>query len=87
MRSRISWRQLAIALGCLILVGFGIWFAQHTKAQSRPQSTSQTQKAATSSKASSAQSSSKKRSAKLSTGPSLRKQKLIPQSLQMIPLF
>lgn len=60
MRSRISWRQLAIALGCLILVGFGIWFAQHTKAQSRPQSTSQTQKAATSSKASSAQSSSKK---------------------------
>lgn len=60
MRSRISWRQLAIALGCLILVGFGIWFAQHTKAQSRSQSTSQTQKAATSSKASSAQSSSKK---------------------------
>ncbi|QFQ90051.1 L,D-transpeptidase family protein [Lacticaseibacillus manihotivorans] len=57
-----SWRNLFIALGCLVLIGFGVWFAQHPNAQSRPQSTSQKQKTATvnSSKASSATSSSKK---------------------------
>lgn len=33
MPPRVSWRKLIIALACLLLIGGGIFFAQHAKAQ------------------------------------------------------
>mgnify|MGYP004700335645 CR=1 FL=1 len=63
MRSRISWRNLGIVFGCIVLVGIGIWFTQRTNTQS--QTSNQTTKvAAKTSKSASSKASSKKAASK-----------------------